>query len=411
MSDSKGKNENMQKTCFVVMGFGKKVDFESGRTLDLDATFTSIIKPTCEDMGYVCVRADEINQSGLIDIKMYQMLLEADLVIADISTSNANAIYELGVRHALKRKATILMKEQDSRFYFDLDHISTISYKHLSEDIGYSEVIRVRKKLKEVISDIDYDNDESDSPVYTYLPELQSPILSKQEYESIVHEMEDDDELYFSLKSKFDKSVSESNHAEAVETIEELLEIRPNDDYFTQQLALHTYKSKNPDELVALVNASDIINRLHPDDSNNPETTGIAGAIFKRLFGVTNDLIYLDKAIKYYQRGFILKKDYYNGENLASCYSLKAKATLASDIEFYERLTKETRIEVLDRINILLETENFNERSDKLWVYATASNLHHNLNNAAEFERFETLFLKEDPSDWEKKTFYKNLNH
>jgi len=31
-------------TCFVVMGFGKKTDFETGRTLDLDKTYKGIIK-------------------------------------------------------------------------------------------------------------------------------------------------------------------------------------------------------------------------------------------------------------------------------------------------------------------------------------------------------------------------------
>ena len=38
----------------------------------------------------------------MIDTRMYEMLLRADLVIADISTGNVNAVYELGVRHALK---------------------------------------------------------------------------------------------------------------------------------------------------------------------------------------------------------------------------------------------------------------------------------------------------------------------
>ena len=32
--------------CFVVMGFGKKTDYESGRTLDLNATYEAIIKPS-----------------------------------------------------------------------------------------------------------------------------------------------------------------------------------------------------------------------------------------------------------------------------------------------------------------------------------------------------------------------------
>ena len=28
-----------KKTCFVVMGFGKKVDFETGKEFDLDMTY------------------------------------------------------------------------------------------------------------------------------------------------------------------------------------------------------------------------------------------------------------------------------------------------------------------------------------------------------------------------------------
>jgi hypothetical protein len=38
----------------------------------------------------------------LIDVPMYEQLLEADVVATDLSTSNRNAIYELGVRHALR---------------------------------------------------------------------------------------------------------------------------------------------------------------------------------------------------------------------------------------------------------------------------------------------------------------------
>ena len=52
----------------------------------------------------------------MIDKPMYEHLLEADLVIANLSTSNANAIYELGVRHALRPHTTIVMAEQNFKF-------------------------------------------------------------------------------------------------------------------------------------------------------------------------------------------------------------------------------------------------------------------------------------------------------
>ena len=70
-------NAELQKVCFVVMGFGKKTDYESGRTLDLDATYEAIIKPAVEAANLRCIRADEVIHSGLIDAPMYEMLLRA----------------------------------------------------------------------------------------------------------------------------------------------------------------------------------------------------------------------------------------------------------------------------------------------------------------------------------------------
>src|SRR5215204_2954554 len=52
-------------TCFVVMGFGKKTDFESGRTLDLDKSYHNVIKPAVKAAGLDCVRADEIVHAGI----------------------------------------------------------------------------------------------------------------------------------------------------------------------------------------------------------------------------------------------------------------------------------------------------------------------------------------------------------
>jgi hypothetical protein len=74
-----------KQTCFVVMGFGKKTDFQTGRVLDLDKTYKYIIKPAVAAAGLECVRADEIKHSGIIDVPMYEQLLNADVVVADLS--------------------------------------------------------------------------------------------------------------------------------------------------------------------------------------------------------------------------------------------------------------------------------------------------------------------------------------
>ena len=59
---------------------------------------------------------------------MYELLLDADLVIADLSTSNANALYELGVRHALRPSTTIVIAEKQFKFPFDISHLLVRPY-------------------------------------------------------------------------------------------------------------------------------------------------------------------------------------------------------------------------------------------------------------------------------------------
>ena len=90
---------NAKKQCFVLMGFGEKVDYKTNRTLDLDKTYR-LIREAIEQAGLECIRADAIVHAGVIDKPMYENLFSADIAIADLSTSNENAIYELGVRHA-----------------------------------------------------------------------------------------------------------------------------------------------------------------------------------------------------------------------------------------------------------------------------------------------------------------------
>ena|SRR5688572_18378985 len=112
-----------KKTCFVVMGFGEKPDFATGRTLDLDKSYRVIIKRAVEDAGLECIRADDVVHAGVIDKPMYELLLNADVVVADLSTSNLNAVYELGVRHALRPHTTIILAESEFKFPFDLSHV------------------------------------------------------------------------------------------------------------------------------------------------------------------------------------------------------------------------------------------------------------------------------------------------
>ena len=138
----------MPKTCFVVMGFGVKTDYTKPKTFNLDKTYRNIIKPAVIAAGLDCTRADEISHSGIIDVPMYEQLLMADVVIADLSTSNKNAFYELGVRHALRPRTTIVICEDGAKsFPFDVNHVAIRQYHHMGEGIDFDEVERFRAAL------------------------------------------------------------------------------------------------------------------------------------------------------------------------------------------------------------------------------------------------------------------------
>src|SRR5262245_24071539 len=119
-------------SCFVIMGYGKKTDFKQNKNFDLDKTYRNIIKPAAQMAGYTCERADEIQHAGVIDVPMYERLLTADLVIADLSTANVNAFFELGVRYALRPKTTIVMAEKNFEMGFDMGHVVIRKYDILA---------------------------------------------------------------------------------------------------------------------------------------------------------------------------------------------------------------------------------------------------------------------------------------
>ena len=332
-----------KKTCFVVMGFGPKVDFETGRTLNLDATYHNLIKPAIEEAGLECTRADEITHSGNINVPMYRHILTADVVVADVSTANCNAFYELGVRHALRPSTTIIIAEDKFKFPFDINQIAILRYKHLGEDIGVGEAKRFTAQLKKAVTEIlAKDPPDDDSPVYTFLHGLRRlklpDDLSGNAERALAAVASADPEVapdmtHSALMQKVDEAQKQGDFAQAKALLGAVRAMRPDDPYITQRLALVTYKAKHdtPEkEIAALKEACDLLYTLDPATSNDTETLGLWGAVHKRLWDKARDEVALDKAIRSYERGFYLRNDYYNGINFA--FLLNIRSAHAGDL-------------------------------------------------------------------------------
>ena len=367
----------MDKTCFVIQGFGEKTDFTSGRKLNLDASY-AVIKEAVLGAGLKCIRADEIQHSGTIDTPMHQQLLNANVVIADLSTYNVNAAYELGVRHALRPYATIVIAETEFKYPFDISHIAIRTYKHLGEDIGRQEANRFISELKAAITEI-INAQNIDSPVYTFLPSLVPPseISAARSSTKVTKNPEaSSDQNAKQLLDLARQAMAQDNFGTAKPLFEAILQMRPNDEYITQQLALATYKHKQPDAKTALLRAHEILQALNPETTNDPETLGLWGAIHKKLWELEHDRKFLDEAITAYERGFYLKQDYYNGINVA--YLMNERAALeeqsgmrAEAIADYIQAQR-IRREVMKYCKALLERANGTKTEEEhYWIIAT----------------------------------------
>lgn len=393
------------KVCFVVMGFGKKTEYETGRTLDLNATYETIIEPAVTAQGLRCIRADEITQSGFIDVKMYEMLLRADLVIADISTGNVNAVYELGVRHALRPNSTIIMNEDQGKLYFDLNHISTFQYQHFGEDILAREAKRAVKDLGELIGNVIAAQDV-DSPVYTFLPKLISPRMSDEEYEELLGEAEEAQQLFSRHMREGEQFMRQSRHDLASQEFAAAMALKPGEPDILQKLALTTYKAQLPDEISALRAGLEIIRSLEPETSNDPETVGVAGAITKRLWLMEGDFESLEAAIQFYRRGFEVKRDYYNGENLAMCFEFRAQVQADQAEKVFDFMcAHKVRQSIVKSLLSVLDSPDFFDRPDKRWIYATLANCYFAIENPSEAIAFEHKFLGAAEAQWEVDTY------
>lgn len=395
--------KNREKICFVIMGFGRKQDPYTNRTIDLDATYHRIIRPSVLACDYKCIRADEILDSGTIDRSMYALLYKADLVIADITTDNANAWYELGTRHALRPFSTIIIRGGESKIPFDLGHTRVLSYEHLGNEISPNEAQRSVRELKTIISAVT-DNPVPDSPLYTYIPKIEQPKISDEDLEEIIGELRAKENTVYSLSEQAKEFMRENRFEEAAQKWHKLREMVENEIFYTQQEALCTYKSEKPGKVPALTNALQIMASIK--ETTDTETLGITGAINKRLWYETKDESYLDYAIEMYKKGWTLHQDYYNGENYALC--LEQKSTLEKDER--RKIHKQVEAEEIRTqiINIILPTLEDDEPEELKWKYATLANCYFALRYIEKGQEYEQKFKEQNPNEWEIETYNQN---
>jgi hypothetical protein len=427
--------------CFVVMGFGTKTDYATGRKLDLNKSYRLLIKPVVEAKGVQCIRADEIRYSGSIDVHMYQELLKADVVIADLSTANVNAFYELGIRHALRPYRTIVISEDKLIYPFDLNHIKITSYTHLGDAIDFEEVERFRKALGEVLDAV-LAKEEPDSPVYTYLEKLIPPSLQEQmelerknaisENGSPAEDANANGKVLSMIIDEGEEAIANCDFTSAKELFESALVIGKagahgispvNDPYLVQRLVLATYKSQQPDKISSLQNALKLLDQLDLAHTNDTETVSLAGSIEKKLYEAGEGEEHLKNAILYYQRGYFLLNNRENAVNLAFTLNYRANSSLCdtrdeqvADLIYANHTRKRVlflceqdwneiiKRESAENFDVLPEDDRISRHAyydrQKFWILSNKAEAHYGLGEFDAYRKAKEDAVAIDHAEW-----------
>jgi hypothetical protein len=344
---------NYKSICFVAMPYGKKTDLATGTEIDFDKIYKLAIKPAIEEAGLEPLRGDEELTGGIIHTTMFARLLLSEYVVADLTLSNPNVFYELGIRHAVKPFTTVPIYAKIHPLPFDVDMVRAIGYNLkkgiLSKEAAKNLKAELTKRIQQAING----PQANDSPLFELIPKFPAIELPYEVTHSFIERVSHDREFHERLdKAKLKPSNQERciallkikqklgdlrpvqasilldlmlsfRSVEAWNEMTDLCESFPdhlkNNIFVRQQWAFSLNRRNKPgdrDKAVSLL--TEVMKEYGPD----PETLGILGRIHKDRYREAKEKrsimasAALDDSISTYTEGFESDpRNYYPGIN------------------------------------------------------------------------------------------------
>jgi len=159
--------------AFIIRPFGTKKD-SGGAEIDFERVDRELIRPALEAVDLGGGTTGEIVDAGNIREDMFGLIFEADMVVCDITILNANVFYELGIRHALRKKCTVMIKGQPTK---DGTPFDLLTDRYLPYDVGNPGASK--GKLIATLNASLKSERETDSPIFQMLPSLPEADPSK----------------------------------------------------------------------------------------------------------------------------------------------------------------------------------------------------------------------------------------
>ena len=338
--------------CLILTPFDKKKD-ATGRVIDFDAVYHRLIAPAVLAAGLQPLRAEEQRTGGLIHGPIFERLILCEFAVADLTTANATVFYQLGVRHAVKRHATILVFAAGSaQLPFDLQELGAVPYRVSPQGLPVQEA-RYRAALTERIKNARAA--EIDSPAYRLLDNF--PRLEDEKGAAIR------DQLHYASEMKTRLAEARRQGLEAVRELERTIgNIASAESGVVVELFFSYRAVQGWTEMVNLVprmsaalaatvvvqeqlalalnwegegeQAEQVLRGLIARQGPSSETYGMLGRVLKGRWelalgkgerGKAKEL--LDKAVAAYLRGFEADwRDTYPGVNAVTLMELKEPA-------------------------------------------------------------------------------------
>jgi hypothetical protein len=168
--------EPLDKKCFVICPIGEPGSPERAWSEDI---FNGLIAPIASEFGFSARRAIDDSRPGEITANLVADIIEADLVIADLTFHNANVFYELAIRHA-QAKPYIHIAKSGTKIPFDVSIVNTIMV-----DVGTFGLMDTgRQALRSHFESVVAGSASFENPLKRYQQKLQAdetgdPILQR----------------------------------------------------------------------------------------------------------------------------------------------------------------------------------------------------------------------------------------
>ncbi|UEJ84626.1 hypothetical protein Bra3105_18345 (plasmid) [Brachybacterium halotolerans subsp. kimchii] len=150
------------KKAFVIAKVGASNSVDRTRA---DEIYTHVLSPLFEEFDITGYRADKDPTPGSITDRLIRELVEADLVVVDLTGMNPNVFYELGVAHSFNRRV-VTIADTTEGLPFDNKDQRTISLgEYPDSGLPVTQAENAKHNIREAIRAVLQESYSPTSPV------------------------------------------------------------------------------------------------------------------------------------------------------------------------------------------------------------------------------------------------------